>query len=174
MCKECVVLGSLIPVFKKNRLNASSLLHYDVDYCSDQLFDLTKIVDEKATDHLQETCNQFRNRTEIDFISLKVKADGSCLTHALSKCMDGTEIYFDILRDDLVKELDQNGEWYKLNTPEGRLVDETEWKDKILKDFIRAAQPTRGEPVNNTRYLGEQMKFITPRSSVYLTQASSP
>lgn len=151
MCKACVVLGSLI---RAGNRNFSAAMFRSFDFCVPFGADLAEAhTDKVALAYLEDTCAEFSTRCGIDLRPLIVKADGSCLTHALSRGITGIELFYDVLRDEICEELEKNSYWYKANTPVGRLADDETWTDTIMPEHLRAAAATRGQPVGIDRYL---------------------
>ena len=134
MCIQCVILGALINAGKYPKCHESSpqpqYVHFDVakkiGKCDHKLTEASQILtetDQRAATYLNDTIAQYKLITGVQLVPLKVEADGSCLLHAISRGLVGSEIFYDCLRANLETELRLNEDWYRANSPSGILDD---------------------------------------------------
>jgi OTU-like cysteine protease/PUB domain len=109
--------------------------------------------DTLASSYLDGTLQRFLARG-IRLVPHLTDTDGSCLTHAISRALVGSEIFYDALRASLEQELVQNRQWYKDNVPEYGIYDDETFQI-IFDETIRASKPTRGRRVGREYYLGD-------------------
>lgn len=99
------------------------------------------LVDLQSETHLQSILQAFKTECGIDFKVIKVDSDGSCLPYAVSRCLIGKEILYDVLREALHGELVSNEPFYQQMFG-GEMSDET-WRNHFEEVCIEAL-PTRG------------------------------
>ena len=80
---------------------------------------------------------------------IKVDSDGSCLPYAVSRCLIGKEILYDVLRQVLFEELDAHEEFYSKVFRQS--MDDATWKQHWTT-ILEEARPTRG--MRTGRWLG--------------------
>jgi len=121
----------------------------ELDFCP-ALIDVEEkeLRDERADEYLSPILDSLATMG-VELVPVKVDSDGSCLPHAISRCMVGKEILFDWLRGLLEKELTENQEAYKSVFQQG--MDEEAWKSH-WNEIIEEAKPTHG--CLTTRWLG--------------------
>lgn len=158
------LLGSLInaPVFSE-KVHEIFPQVYPFNHKGDRYFDVSLFSslsfvantnsseDMQAREYLSDVLLEFSDNN-VDFFVSTVSSDGSCLPHALSISIFGTELYFDAFRACLVNELTENEEWYRKNTQLGRCLDDEDWNIQFKK-LLLSAQPTRGRLVDSEYYL---------------------
>ncbi len=107
------------------------------------------LIDKKATEYLSDTLRIFREYCNINFTPIVVDSDGSCLPHAVSRCLFGREVLYDVIRTELVKELKTHADWYKSIFQQG--MDEDTW-NVHWNHILEEATPTHG--LATERWLG--------------------
>ena len=122
----------------------------------------TSLTDTKAASHLSQTLESFKQQG-IDLVPMQVDSDGSCLPHSISRALVGAEIFFDVIRADLVTELVQYKGWYREHCRECQIYDD-EGFETYWDTVIESAEPTKGKRVGREKYLGELLL------SLYLSQ----
>lgn len=122
--------------------------------CLDASLNTRGVVDELAQEFLYQTLDQFK-RNGVDLVPLVTTSDGSCLPHAISMALVGSETLFDLLRHGLYNELKNNEEWYYENTDIGRTSFDREAWAKSFRKILSEAAPTRGQKVGRDKFLGD-------------------
>ncbi|KAH9262869.1 hypothetical protein BASA82_000111, partial [Batrachochytrium salamandrivorans] len=140
MCLECRVLGAVAHhapgggeelVGKFSGLDFRPHLHQIKDY----------LIDQQAEIYLAETLLTFKRECGIEFKVIKVDSDGSCLPYAVSRCLIGKEILYDVLREQLHRELAEHEAYYSAKF-RGELGEEA-WQAHF-QEICEEALPTRG------------------------------
>ena len=148
MCFECRILGALI---HHNKKGVQYVVHKfsNLDFRPLPSEVKEHLIDVNSQSFLSGTLDLLKEKTGVELKVIKVDSDGSCLPYAVSRCLIGKEILYDILRQALHEELLLNERFYEKMFRQG-MNDET-WKlywDNILSESI----PTRG--TRTGRWLG--------------------
>lgn len=143
MCRQCLVLGALLNAGGDN-FPTEALSVYDARSSAN-------FVDPLADSYLR-TCLRKFTEHGIDLIPVTVTSDGSCLPHAISRALVGTEIFYDCLRADLFVELRDNEQWYKAHLPLGHHLDDEAWRGE-WDTIVAAAEPTHGQRAGLKKFL---------------------
>jgi len=138
MCKQCVIFGALLNAGER-KFATDTLARYDFAIAKSSAH-----IDKHAKIFLADTLAAFRN-LGIYFEPVLVDSDGSCLPHSISRCLVGSEVFYDALRSDLYDELLIHAEWYKDNLPIAALLDKEEMERIWKQDYLDSAKPTRGK-----------------------------
>jgi hypothetical protein len=148
MCLECRVLGALAHHSVDGVQNLVHLFSkFDFRPLQSQVKEY--LVDQSSTEYLKSTLSEIERLTSVQFQVIKVDSDGSCLPYAISRCLIGKEILYDVLRQSLYEELKHHEIYYKAIFQQS-MNDETwaiHW-DTILDE----SKPTRG--MRSPKWLG--------------------
>lgn len=116
MCFECRILGALInggrPDSKRFKLHEQGVDQFDF---SPSIVEVENkdLRDHEAEEYLSETLAKLQENFGVELVPVKVDSDGSCLPHAVSRCLAGKEIFYDVLRLELEHELRDHTEFYR-------------------------------------------------------------
>mmetsp|Transcript_8112 Transcript_8112/g.14377 ORF Transcript_8112/g.14377 Transcript_8112/m.14377 type:complete len:592 (+) Transcript_8112:280-2055(+) len=151
MCLECRVLGALAtPLTRVNEGEAPWFAGLDFSPTALEVDD-KNLRDGAAELYLESTLSRLYENFGIELVPVVVDSDGSCLPHAVSRCLIGKEILFDELRVMLHHELLRNKEWYAGLLRQG-MNEET--FDSYWGSLCEEAKPTHGELTK--RWLGPE------------------
>lgn len=157
MCFECRLLGALVNAGRSDehrlRLSGSSLSRRSFSPTTLELED-KGLRDWAAEVYLQDTLSLLATTYCVELVPIKVDSDGSCLPHALSRCLVGKEILYDALRLELQEELREHEAFYKGFWEQGMDADEL---DSWFQGLVDEAAPTHGVPTG--RWLGPEHIF---------------
>ncbi len=107
--------------------------------------------DSCAEAYLAPELSRLAGEFGVELVPVVVDSDGSCLPHALSRCLVGKEVLFDVLRSALARELAEHEAFYRGVLAQGR--DEATWRE-YWSGVVAEAAPTLGE--HTSRWLGPE------------------
>ncbi len=152
MCFECRVLGAILGKDNEEGCVLEVASVRGLDFCPTvaelEDKDLRDVV---AEVYLEDTLLELGTKFGVELVPVQVDSDGSCLPHALSRCLVGKEVLFDALRVALVGELLDNADFYKSVFEQGM---DAETYEKYWSSLVSEAKPTRGAPTG--RWLGPE------------------
>ncbi|GBG29530.1 Tumor necrosis factor alpha-induced protein 3 [Hondaea fermentalgiana] len=122
MCFECRILGALangVPASDAAE-GRESLVKPELEGLGDLDFapsvaevEDKELRDEDAETYLKDTLTALRDNFGVELVPVKVDSDGSCLPHAISRCLVGKEVLYDALRLALTHELREHAAFYR-------------------------------------------------------------
>jgi len=157
MCFECRALGALLPPAQrvkagrgKDSFSLDAVKGFD--FCpSVKEIESLDLRDYVAEVYLEDTLLKLALEFGVELVPIKVESDGSCLPHALSRCLVGKEVLYDLLRHELVRELCEHADFYQSIFQQG--MDEETYK-AFWDSLVSEAKPTNGEMTS--RWLGPE------------------
>mmetsp|Transcript_3530 Transcript_3530/g.8735 ORF Transcript_3530/g.8735 Transcript_3530/m.8735 type:complete len:601 (+) Transcript_3530:102-1904(+) len=152
MCLECRALGALLAAGAADGVAVTLASVRALDFSPTVLeIEDKRLRDGAAEAYLAETLAALGEHFGVELVPVTVDSDGSCLPHAVSRCLVGKEVLFDVLRAALSRELRENRASY-------RPVLQQSMSDATFEEYWQGvcdeAAPTRGE--RTKRWLGPE------------------